>query len=514
MKKQLLTFAFLLNLSAGAQVKFDIDFESGSVGQITQLDSVYIKTSEVDSLLHLSYFVESRFDPLNPVDTALAPSARWFYFRMIGAKNKYIYFSFRNTDPLRAVYSYDNETFQRFEANEAKLRKISKLFEKDTVYIAYFVPYTNSYLQKRIEKWQQHRDVTLTNFGYSYHNIPMQLLTVTDKTVSDENKRIIWIHGRTHTSETPSSWHLDGMIDALLADNENALAYRKSFVFYIVPFTNPDGVKEGLSRSNSTGVNQEINWNRNDEQTVIEVKNLKKQMTELLAIRPFDMLLNMHSQVANSASYWLHNAKSTSEKFLQQQLLLCYLNMFENNYLSPDELSFADLAARYPEGWIWDNNTGDKAIAMTLETPYSYYGKSNIWVTTENLRDFGKATLDAVAMLFRISTPNRIILQTENAQTQGKWLKNEQDTMLFICKHYLVSQKDGNKITYQHKNLAKGQYKIYKWLVGKSGETPVYDANKWIFISDYTQKKTADFKYKISTKENEFFDAIMLVKSE
>jgi hypothetical protein len=513
MKKYLFIFALSLHLPLSAQVKFDIDFESGSVGKITQIDSTFIRTSEKDSILHLSYIVESRFDPLNPVDTALHPSARWFYFRMTGAKNKYIYFTFKHTDPLRAVYSYNNTDFKRFEANEAKRSKVSKLFENDTVYIAYFIPYTNSYLQQRIEKWQQHSDVTLTNFGYSYRNIAMQLLTITDKTVSNENKRNIWIHGRTHTSETPSSWHLDGMIDALLADNENAREYRKSFIFYIVPFSNPDGVLEGLSRSNSLGVNQEINWGRDDEQTVVEVKNLKKLMTELSANKPFDIFLNMHSQVANNATYWVHNAQSTSEKFLSRQLLLCYLNMFENGYLAPDELSFSDNAPRYPEGWIW-NNAGDKTIAMTFETPYTYCGTRNIWFDTENLRDFGKTTLDAIAMYFGICTPDRIILHNENAKTQGKWLKNEQDTMLFFGENYLLSQKSGNKITYQHKNLAAGEYKIYKWLVGKSGETPVFDSNKWIFVNNYTHKKTADFKYKIETTENELFDAIMLVKSK
>ncbi|MDR0755129.1 MAG: hypothetical protein LBF04_07055, partial [Prevotellaceae bacterium] len=359
MKKNFLTITFLLSLTANAQIKFDIDFESGSVGKITQIDSVYIRTSEKDSILHLSYIVESRFDPHNPVDTALPPSARWFYFRMTGAKNKYIYFDFKHTDPLRAVYSYDNYKFERFEANEAERGKIHKLFDSDTVYIAYFIPYTNSFLQSRIDKWKQHKDVDIKTFGYSFHSQPMQLLTVTDKTVNDENKYTVWIHARTHTSETPSSWHLDGLIEALLADSKNAETYRKSFIFHIVPFANPDGVFEGLSRSNSTGVNQEINWDRDESQTVVEVKNLKQQINELTKNKAFDLVLNMHSQVANNATYWVHTAQTTNDKFFSRQLLLCYLNMFDNSYLSPDELRFSKMAPRYPEGWIW-NNFGDK----------------------------------------------------------------------------------------------------------------------------------------------------------
>ncbi|MDR2652404.1 MAG: hypothetical protein LBC68_08850 [Prevotellaceae bacterium] len=514
MKKLFLIIASLFSLTVTAQVKFDIDFESGSAGQITQIDSVYIRTSENDSILHLSYIIESRFDPQNPVDTALPPSARWFYFRMTGAKNKFVYFDFKHTDPLRAVYSYDNHKFERFEANEAKIRKIHKFFDSDTVYIAYFIPYTNSFLQGRIDEWKQHKDVKIKTFGYSLHNQPMQLLTITDETVNDENKYRIWIHARTHTSETPSSWHLDGLINALLADNENAAAYRKSFVFYIAPFANPDGVFEGLSRSNSTGVNQEINWDRDDTQTVVEVKNLKQQISELTKNSALDLVLNMHSQVANNATYWVHTAQTTNDKFFSRQLLLCYLNMFDNHYLSPNELSFSKMASRYPEGWIW-NNFGDKTVAMTFETPYTYFGESNIWLDTENLRDFGKTTLNAIAMYFGICTPDRIILDNENAKTQGKWNKAKPDKMMYFGENYLYPQKSGCKITYKHKKLSAGKYNIYKWVVGESSENPETDKNKWVIIGKHEQKKTSNFKYKFKPdNNNEIFDAIMLIKTE
>jgi hypothetical protein len=504
--------AFLLCMTVNAQVKFDTDFESGSAGKITQIDSVYVRTSENDSILHLSYIVESRFDPPNPVDTALPPSARWFYFRMTGAKNKYVYFDFKHTDPLRAVYSYDNYNFKRFEANEAGLRKINKLFDSDTVYIAYFIPYTNSFLQSRIDKWKQHKDVSVNTFGYSFHSQPMQLLTVTDKNVTDENKYKIWIHARTHTSETPGSWHLDGLIEALLADNADAETYRKHFVFYIVPFANPDGVIEGLSRSNSTGVNQEINWDRDELQTTIEVENLKQKMKELASDRAFDLVLNMHSQVANNATYWVHTAQTTNDRFLSRQLHLCYLNMFDNSYLSPAELSFSKMASRYPEGWIW-NSFGDKTVAMTLETPYTYFGAGNMWLNTENLRDFGKTTLNAIAMYFGVCTPGIIILDNENAKTQGKWNEVKSDKMIYFGNNYLYPQKAGTKISYCYKKLSAGKYKIYRWDAGESSETTATYKNKWILIETHEQRKTSGFKYKFKTDGNEIFDAIMLIKT-
>ncbi|MDR1747356.1 MAG: hypothetical protein LBR49_08845 [Tannerella sp.] len=503
---------FVIRGVAKAQIRFDTAFESGSVGSVTLLDSAYLRTSEKDSTLHLSYIVESRFDPLNPVDTALRPSARWFYFRMTGAKNKYIYFHFKHTDPLRAVYSYDNRNFTRFAENEAGMRKISKRFERDTVYIAYFTPYTNTYLQSRIDAWSRHRDVAVENIGNSFHDRPMPMLTITDKTVDNSHKRTVWIHGRTHTSETPGSWQLDGLIDALLADNEDAETLRQAFIFYIVPFTNPDGVAEGLSRSNATGVNQEINWNREDSLTVVEVKNLKRTMAELTALRPFDLMLNMHSQVANSATYWVHTAASTNEKFFGRQMLLCYLNMFGNGYLAPSELSFSAVAPRYPEGWLWDN-FGDRTVAITLETPYTYYGESQIWVTPENLSDFGKATLQAVAMYFGVSMPGAILIDNENAKTRGKWKTESSGKYIYLGDDCLSPQKVGNRITYRHKKLPAGKYRILRWKAGANSETPTPGANQLLPAGTHVQKKTSGFKYKLkATSADELFDALLLLK--
>jgi hypothetical protein len=186
--------------------------------------------------------------------------------------------------------------------------------------------------------------------------------------------------------------------------------------------------------------------------------------------------------------------------------------MFDNSYLSPDELRFSKMAPRYPEGWIW-NNFGDKTVAMTLETPYTYFGASNIWLNTENLRDFGKTTLDAIAMYFGICTPDRIILDSENAKIQGKWKKLQSDKMLYFGDNYFCSQKSENKITCKYKKLPAGKYEIYKWNAGESSETPVTDMNRWILIDTHEQKKTSNFKYKFKSKTvNEILDAIMLIK--
>lgn len=113
---------------------------------------------------------------------------------------------------------------------EAAFRKVSKRFERDTVYLAYYQPYTYTYMENRIAQWASHD----------------------------------WVSVDT-----------------------------------------PDGVANGLSRSNITGVNQEINFARSEDSTVVEVRAIKKVISDLSKERPFDVALNLHSQVANHASYWL-----------------------------------------------------------------------------------------------------------------------------------------------------------------------------------------------------------------
>ena len=88
-------FLLLIWAEASAQVHFDADFESGSLGQVKLLNS-YRGYSSGRLATHLYYRIEGNYDPRNPVDTKLFPSANWYYFRMTGTAgkaNQYLYSS-------------------------------------------------------------------------------------------------------------------------------------------------------------------------------------------------------------------------------------------------------------------------------------------------------------------------------------------------------------------------------------------------------------------------------------
>lgn len=507
----------LLNLFCSSflfsQVRFSSSFESGSLGEVRQIDSNWISISSKDSILSLSYDLFSRFDPLNPVDTSLEPSARWYYFRMEGTKGKMIFLNIHNSEAIRPFYSYDGIIFQRFEPGENAMPGIiNKIFSQDTVYICHFIPYTYSHLISKIDQWRKCQFVSDQEIGRSQLNVPIHMLTITDGSVPDQNKKRIWIHGRAHPSEQPGSWHLESMIDELTSGSEYANSLLKQAVFYIVPFINPDGVIGGFSRSTSTGVNVEINWAKDESQTVPEVKALKKKLTELTAEKPLDLFLNMHSQIANSATYWVHTSESTSPRTFRNLMLISNLTINDNPYFAAKDLSFSGVAPKYAEGWMW-NHFGDRTPAVTFETPYTYYSenKDGEWVSINNLSKIGMNSLHAISDFLNISTPDRV-LADPSPINKKKWKKQIADDALFFGDEYYKSTGSNARAKITIPYLQKGNYKIYSWSVGPAGQNVPAGTNYWKEIGSVTQKRNGKLIWKSAYQAGENVDKILFVK--
>ena len=509
----------LILLSSGtllSQIRITAQFDNGSMGSYKLLDSVWIKRGATDSIMSISVQVESRRDPLNPVDTSLGPSARWYHFKMEGVKDKLIFLNILNSEVRRPFYSYDMVNYTRFDDNENLYpRTLNKIFTHDTVYIAYFIPYTYTKHVERISEWSQKQFARHQVIGSSSKGLPMDMLRVTDNNTPDDNKKIIWIHGRTHTSEAPAAWHLDGMIEEILSDTPFAVELRKNAIFYIVPETNPDGVFGGYSRSTSTGVNIEINWDRPDSLTMPEVKALKAAMTQVTAEKPIDLMLNMHSQVANSITYWIHSAKSTSPEYFRIQSLLSALTVnYSPLYRSVDQL-YSDIAPRYAEGWLWDR-FGEKTLAITFETPYTYYAdnREGPWVHPSNLKELAHSSLLAVSDLLDLDKSNRIIVDSDNLKkVPTGWTAHGELDKLFFGKTYLTADKIGTSIKLTVPNLAHGEYTIYKWITGPVADSFPEDINIWKEIGKVMQKRDGRFVWRYKAKyREEIFDSIFLVK--
>lgn len=495
-------------------------------------------TALPDSLKnYTSIDIVSRLDPLNPADTLLKPSGRWYYFLMKGVKDKPLILNIINSEARRPFYSYDNKNFTRFSKEESPDEsKLIKIFRQDSVYISYFIPYTTQRLNKKIEEWSRKSYVKVSSIGKSYEGRDMQLLTISDNFNENENannigveitkhkngsniksntsiKKKVYIHGRVHTSESPASWHLEKMIDMITDTTEYSRSLRDNIDFYILPFANPDGVANGLSRSNLQGINLEVDHAMLDSLTAPEVKNIRAFLIDNTSKgKPFDLFLNMHSQIANFVTYWIHTKKSSSVDFFANLMLFCNLTTDNNKYFGKENYCYSAMNSKYLEGWMWDNFK-DTTLAITFETPYTFYNHTadSTWVTLENLQELSVNNVTAIGDYFQINTKKRIFL---NEETYGLDTERDNDKRyLFFGKSFIRAKTAGAKVKYSCSNLDKGKYDLYIWKVGKAGDTDNPEINSWIMVGTVENPENGDFKfiYKCA-KKGEMVDNMMLIK--
>lgn len=523
----LLLSGLFLSSVCPAQVRFDAGFEGGAFGSACLLDSVSVVVAPGDTVPHLSFLIEGKYDPENPIDTTLEPSANWYCFRMTGVKGKQIYLTQKDNGVARTSYSYDGKVWGHLPLAESQRRRLDKRFTHDTVYIALYIPYTYSYLQERIKTWTARPDVTLDTIGFSHEGRPLQLMHITDPSVPAGEKARLWIHARQHPSESPSSYLVDGLVDYLTADTPEARSLRRQFDTYVLPFANPDGVANGLSRCNAIGVNQEINFGRCDDSTVVEVRAIKRKLEELTRERPFDFVINSHSQLSESATFWMHKGSTTTPSFFRKLWAYTGLVSSLNPCLRPLDMNFSDMAPRYVEGWIWDR-FGENTIALTIETTYNCYSfdRDGLWADDDNIRAFGERTLQAIAEYLGRSVPGRYLVETPARMKTG-WEPYRGDDRSFLGTEAWTATRDGARVTYQYDNLPAGRYALYRFVAGDCIEPEGYDlrdretgewidpgVHGWVYEGTVVQEHDGRFRYTRKVAKGELADALLLIRCD
>jgi hypothetical protein len=139
---------------------------------------------------------------------------------------------------------------------------------EDSIYIAQCYPYTHSQLLARVEALQRApahahtlRVETLCT-TIAGHAVPLLSISNYRAVAPDElrARQVVVLTARVHPGETNASWMVDGVVDALLADSEDARALRSRLVFKVIPCLNPDGVILGNYRCGLSGEDLNRSW--------------------------------------------------------------------------------------------------------------------------------------------------------------------------------------------------------------------------------------------------------------
>ena len=214
---------------------------------------------------------------------------QWFHFRLTGARDTACRLVIENAgeasytkgwEGYRACASYDRDEWFRTdtEYKDGKLI-ISLTPEADSVYFAYFAPYSRERHRDLVAACQSDTRCRLEVLGETVDGEEMDLLVIGDE---EPGKLKLWTIARQHPGESMAEWWMEGFLNRIL-DHDDPLARSilQRGTFYVVPNMNPDGSRRGHLRNNAAGINLNRAWAQPDPETSPEVYLVEGKMTEV-----------------------------------------------------------------------------------------------------------------------------------------------------------------------------------------------------------------------------------------
>ncbi|WDE02839.1 carboxypeptidase family protein [Thalassomonas viridans] len=271
-------------------------------------------------------------------------------------------------DDYNAVASYDREHWFRVPT-EFDGEKLTITFtpEYDSVYFAYFAPYSYERHQDLIQSAQMDIDCQMQLLGLTIDGRDMTLLKIGEE---GEGKKKIWLTARQHPGETMAEWFMEGFLDRLLDEDDGvARALLEKAVFYVVPNMNPDGSYRGHLRTNAVGANLNREWLEPTMERSPEVYLVREQMLEI----GVDMFLDIHGDEAlpynfvagceGNPSYSERN-KALEEQF--KKMLIAITPEFQDEIgYDKDEPGKANMTVA--TNWVGEQFD---CLAFTIEMPF------------------------------------------------------------------------------------------------------------------------------------------------
>lgn len=249
----------------GGTVKLSAAFDGGTLGRVKQLgpDEFYVFA-----------FPDDR--PRSPF--------LWFFFRVDGCQGRELTFHI-NPSPFgkdktggngtrSPVVSYDGEHWlgvadKSWNADGTALT-FKHRFTQPQAWIASFFPFTAEHIARFAADHKGNRCFTFGTLGKSRSGRPLPLYTITDPAVPEAQKRVILFTTLQHDLETTGAMALEGICRFLLSADPRADRLRRTFVFYVVPMMDPDGIAAGNLYCPVGNMNRQWGLDTAPETTLVE----------------------------------------------------------------------------------------------------------------------------------------------------------------------------------------------------------------------------------------------------
>ncbi len=318
-------------------VSLHADFEAGSLGKVEPISPTHFRCA-----------VKGEVD-----QRGRNRQASWYYFRLDDAAGREITldlvdlmgeYNYSSVDlsvtkTTRPAFSYDSKTWQFFSDREVEWDSETPSLRlrftplKNSMWIAHVPPYTTRDLARLLAASggspYLHNEVV----GKTVEGRDMLLLTVTNPSVSDANKKVLWLMARQHAWEASTSWVAEGALRFLLSSDPRAARIRDEAVFKVFPMADPDGVARGGVRYNDHGYDLNRNWDAVDPKRMPEIAAQRKAMLDWVdAGRHIDLFLSMH----NTNGEYLEGPLSAGSPQIQQLVKRFFNLLAANTSFNPD----------------------------------------------------------------------------------------------------------------------------------------------------------------------------------
>jgi hypothetical protein len=191
--------------------------------------------------------------------------------------------------------SEDGVTWQAIPAEKTadNFLRFKVRVEKGFLYVARLPPYRLSDLETLKQKIHGDRRVEIVTIGKTVEGRELEIIRVGNP---DAAHRVL-LRARAHPWEPGGNWVVEGLVQRLLRQDEDAKRYLDTYCVYIMPMANKDGVARGRTRFNQLGSDLNRKWDKPADPAVNpENYALETWLASLIAKgqKP-DLMIDLHN---------------------------------------------------------------------------------------------------------------------------------------------------------------------------------------------------------------------------
>ena len=284
----------IMTYSTMAALKENIGWKRDGFNVMYYPNNLYIfnnKSGQRRNLHSLSFDYEFKYD--NDI-VYFANSLPYFYSKLMKQLNYY------ELNEEKYPYFQRKTLATTLGGNDLDMFTINSLYD---IYkngpTSVIIPKSKIYNSLK-KKLQNKNNANYINMNYNNNLNNSQII--------DERQAVIII-ARQHPGETVGSYVIQGCIDFLMGDSEEAKKLREIYLFKIVPMMNPDGVLVGNSRTSFAGCDLNRRWGKPSEIIHPEVYFTKNMILKLTLQRNLAFIVDCHGHFGAFNSLFYCNYK-------------------------------------------------------------------------------------------------------------------------------------------------------------------------------------------------------------